>query len=83
MLPIIMDDGWRFGFIAKHASQYLEDEDPECVSHYLKQLEHMVTGHKIHVGKPELKKQIEDLLNAQISLLKNDDIEDIKIPLLG
>jgi hypothetical protein len=83
MLPVLVHEGWRYGFIAKHATQYLDDEDKESLKHYFEQLEHMVTGHKIHIGNPELKQQIVDLLEEQIGVLKEDVHKDDKLmPLL-
>jgi len=62
----------------------LDDEDQDSLKHYFEQLEHMVTGHKIHVGNPELKKEICDLLEEQIDILKQDSSKDDKsAPLLG
>lgn len=43
MLPMIVHQGWRFGFVPTHATKCLDYRDEESVRHYLELIKHFST----------------------------------------
>jgi len=74
--PVIFKEGWRFGFIASHATPYIDEEDEDGLKHYFGQLRHLCTGHKAYLDNPELKKNLMRLLKDQLKGLKEDEHDD-------
>lgn len=87
MLPVIVHKGWRFGFIAVHATQYVDGalkdhadsngEDSKALDKYFENLKHLTTGHKLHNTDKKLKQAIRDLLFEQLRDLGWDEEDDI------
>merc|ERR1719311_1701762 len=76
MLPMIIEEGWRYGFIATRVTRYMDEDDDETMRHYYDQLKHLLTGHKKHadnnVEALDLKNKLIDLIKAQIASLEDD-----------
>merc|ERR1711933_151248 len=49
LLPMVVYEGWRYGFIAEHASCHLNPSDDHSVEHYLELMKHFATlgGHTV------------------------------------
>jgi len=82
MLPMIVHEGWRYGFVGNHVSKYMDAKDPKAMEHFYKQLEHLIVGHpqkmidkhpeKFKKRDPTIKKQICDLLKEELKTLEKE-----------
>merc|ERR1719350_904301 len=51
MLPMIVHEGWRFGFVASHATKCLDGSSEKSVNGYLELIKHFATFGEHEVRK--------------------------------
>jgi len=54
ILPMVIQNGWRFGFICTHVTRNLDPQDQECITEYEKMIEHLCS---LGERKKEIKRE--------------------------